>query len=95
MLELRVLRYIVAVADDGGFQRAAARMRVAQPSLSRQVALAERRLGVRLFERQPTRPTPAGESFVASARIILHSMDNLIADVQATYRAAPGKTSKD
>ena len=49
-------RYLVAVADLKGFRRAAEACDVAQPSLSMQVALAERQLGVQIFERDSERP---------------------------------------
>src|SRR5437588_12782 len=50
-LTLRQLQYVIAVADSGSFRRAAELCRVAQPSLSTQIAEVERALGVRLFER--------------------------------------------
>lgn len=88
-IELRVLRYVVAVAEHGGFQRAAERLHMAQPPLSRQIAELERHLGVRLFERRPTRLTPAGEVFVAAARRLLADAETL---VERTRQAAPGAT---
>lgn len=77
-LELRVLRYVVAVADEGGFQRAACRLHLAQPALSRQIRDLERMLEVRLFERRPTRLTPPGEIFVESARKLLADADGMV-----------------
>jgi DNA-binding transcriptional LysR family regulator len=50
-MELRHLRYCVAVADAGSFTLAAARLRVAQQAISRQIADLEWELGVKLFER--------------------------------------------
>jgi LysR family hydrogen peroxide-inducible transcriptional activator len=72
-VSLRQLQYVVAVADLGGFRRAADACHVAQPSLSAQVALAERTLGVQLFERnrRRVRVLPAAEPLVALARRIL------------------------
>jgi len=88
-IELRLMRYVVAVADEGGFQRAAERLHMAQPPLSRQVRDLERELGVRLFERRPTRLTEPGRVFVEGARRILADADGL---AEATRRAARGET---
>jgi LysR family hydrogen peroxide-inducible transcriptional activator len=72
-VSLRQLQYIVAVADLRGFSRAAAACGVAQPSLSMQVALAERQLGVQIFERSPrsVRVSTAGAAIVDQARRVL------------------------
>jgi LysR family hydrogen peroxide-inducible transcriptional activator len=78
---LRQLQYAVAVADERNFRRAAQSCRVAQPSLSAQLAQLEDVLGVRLFERDRRRvlPTRAGEALVARARRILLEADDLVA----------------
>jgi LysR family hydrogen peroxide-inducible transcriptional activator len=70
----------VAVADSGNFRRAAAACHVAQPSLSAQVAQAERALGVRLFERDRRHvlPTPAAEALLARARSLVLAADDLV-----------------
>lgn len=69
-MELRHARYFLAVADQRSVTRAAATVRVAQPSLSRQLRALEDELGCRLFDRGPTgvRLTPAGERFLPMAR---------------------------
>jgi DNA-binding transcriptional LysR family regulator len=77
-IDLRLMRYVVAVAEEGGFQRAAERLVMAQPPLSRQIRDLERELGVTLFERRPAvRLTEAGRVFVESARAILAESDRL------------------
>jgi LysR family hydrogen peroxide-inducible transcriptional activator len=70
---LRQLEYLVAVADLGGFRRAADACHVAQPSLSAQVAQVERALGVQIFERnrRGVRLAPAGAAIVDHARRVL------------------------
>lgn len=72
-VSLRQLQYIVAVADSGGFRRAADVCHVAQPSLSAQIAQAEQALGVQLFERdrRKVRVSAAGVAVVEQARHIL------------------------
>ena len=78
-VSLRQLQYIVAVADRGGFRRAAEACRVAQPSLSAQVALAEEALGVQIFERtqRRVRVTDAGAPLVEQARRVLVAAGDL------------------
>jgi LysR family transcriptional regulator, hydrogen peroxide-inducible genes activator len=79
-LTLRQLQYVVAVADNRSFRRAAQACRVSQPSLSAQLQEAERALGVRLFERDRRRVllTAAGEALVARARRVLVAADDLL-----------------
>ncbi|GII10439.1 transcriptional regulator, LysR family protein [Planomonospora parontospora subsp. parontospora] len=89
-VDLRLMRYVVTIAEEGGFQRAAERLRMAQPPLSRQIRDLERRLGVPLFHRRPTRLTEAGEAFVASARRLLADADSMIELVRATGQGQSG-----
>jgi DNA-binding transcriptional LysR family regulator len=72
-MELHQLRYLVAVAEEGGFTRAAAREHVAQPGVSAQVARLERELGHVLFDRSArgVRLSPAGEAVLPHARAAL------------------------
>jgi LysR family hydrogen peroxide-inducible transcriptional activator len=78
-VSLRQLQYIVAVADFGGFGRAARECHVAQPSLSAQIALAEDQLGVQIFERsrQGVRVSAAGVALVEQARRVLAAQREL------------------
>jgi LysR family carnitine catabolism transcriptional activator len=82
-MELRQLRYVLAVVDHGGFTRAAAAERVAQPSLSQAVRNLERELGVELFHRLGRRValTPAGEALIGPARQVLRDLETVHAAV--------------
>lgn len=81
-VDLRMMRYVIAVADEGGFQKAATSLHIAQPPLSRQISQLERRLGARLFDRRPVRLTPAGEVFVKRARPILTRAQRMVAETR-------------
>src|SRR5207249_4957470 len=74
-MEIHQLRYFVAVADEGSFSRAAAKVRVAQPSLSQQIRKLEAEVGQPLFDRLPRSVvlTEAGRCFIDYARQILAS----------------------
>jgi DNA-binding transcriptional LysR family regulator len=80
-VDLRLVGYFVAVAEHRHFGRAAAALRVAQPSLSRQIRRLEQQIGVRLFDRTPqsTRLTEAGEAFLPRARALLRSATQAVA----------------
>jgi DNA-binding transcriptional LysR family regulator len=76
-MELRHLRYFVAVGEEQHFGRAAARLHVAQPALSRQIQDLEREVGFLLFDRLPrgVRLSAAGKLFLTDARRILQDVD--------------------
>jgi DNA-binding transcriptional LysR family regulator len=78
-MELRHLRYFVAVAEEKNFTRAAERLHIAQPPLSRQIQQLEEELGVVLVEKgaRPLRLTEAGEFFLAHARPLLDQVLDL------------------
>ncbi len=78
---LRQLQYVVAVAEDLSFRRAASRCNVSQPSLSGQIAQLEGALGVRLFDRTHKRVlvTKAGQELVQRAKTSLRDADELVA----------------
>src|SRR6185369_12033208 len=76
-MELRHLRYFVAVAEVLNFTKAAAKLRVAQPSFSRQIRDLEEELGVSLLERNSrfVRLTEAGKAFAREARAVLQQAE--------------------
>src|SRR6185295_9985929 len=76
---LRQLQYLIAVAENLSFRKAAEHCHVAQPSLSAQLAELESSLGVRVFERDRRRVllTSAGHELVERARRILAAADEL------------------
>src|SRR6202012_434648 len=84
-LDLRLVRYFAAVAEHRHFGRAAAELRVAQPSLSRQIRQLEQQLGARLLDRTPhgTRLTEAGEGFLPRAKALLRSAAQAAAATKA------------
>ena len=79
MLDLRQLRYFVAVAEDEHVGRAAERLHISQSPLSRQIAQLEERLELQLFERsqQRIRLTADGRTFLAEARALLTHANRL------------------
>jgi DNA-binding transcriptional LysR family regulator len=79
-MELRHLRYFVAIAEERSFTRAAERLWVAQPGLSSQIRRLESELGIRLFDRH-TRGvtlTQAGDLFFERARVVLAAADDAL-----------------
>ncbi|MGX1185529.1 LysR family cyn operon transcriptional activator [Pseudomonas sp. F-14 TE3623] len=74
---LRHLRYLLAVADHGGFTRAAEALHVSQPTLSQQIRQLEETLGVSLFDRtsRTVKPTDAGLAYIESARRVLVELE--------------------
>src|SRR5215831_12668435 len=94
-MELRHLRYFVAVAEEGGFVRAARRLHVAQPALSRQIRDLERDVGVELIDRDPrsSRLTPAGEAVLHEAKAILDEVSHAIERARRARRGLAGRCS--
>jgi DNA-binding transcriptional LysR family regulator len=88
-MELRHFRYFVAVAEERSFVQAARRLRVAQPSLSKQVRALETELGVTLFDRLPrgVQLTRAGEAFLIEARSTLDAAGRAMASARGAAQA--------
>ncbi|RTL49591.1 MAG: LysR family transcriptional regulator [Bradyrhizobiaceae bacterium] len=87
------LRYFCEVATTGNFGRAAARLHISQPPLSRQIAALERSLGTRLFERtaKGVTLTVAGQHFLTDARDILRSVEQAQRNAAAAERGEAGQ----
>ena len=91
-MELRHLRYFAAVVDAGGVSRAAARLRLTQPALGRQVRDLERELGVRLFDRIGRRVqlTAEGEDLLVRCRTLLTDAESLVERSRALTSGTTG-----
>ncbi len=87
------MRYVVAVAETGGFTRAAERCHVVQSALSHQIARLEKDLGARLFDRtsRSVRLTAAGEAFLPVARQALDAAERARAEVEAVTAGLRGQ----
>jgi DNA-binding transcriptional LysR family regulator len=92
-MELRHLRYFLAVAEELSFTRAARRLRIGQPPLSLQIKALEVELGLLLFERTKRRValTAAGERFLVSTRQILAEAEHAVAEARRAARGEIGE----
>jgi DNA-binding transcriptional LysR family regulator len=92
-MELRQLRYFVAVAEELHFRRAAARLHISQPPLSQQIRQLEDELGCRLLARTRRRVelTPAGDAFLRDARTLLAELEGA---VETARRIDSGQTGR-
>jgi DNA-binding transcriptional LysR family regulator len=90
--ELRLIRYFVAVAEEGNVTRAAERLHMAQPPLSAAVRQLEQQLGVALLDRssRQVRLTAAGEELLERGRELLARAEAVVRDVQAIERSPTG-----
>src|SRR6266545_6556633 len=94
-MELRHLRYFIAVAEEKHVTRAAERLGMQQPPLSQQIRALERELDVQLFRRKPrgVELTDAGSALLADARAILAQIDHAFATTKRTARGEQGQIS--
>ncbi len=95
VLDIKPLRYFVTLAETLHFGRAAARLHLSQPPLSRQLAALEAQLGVKLLERNSrgVALTAAGERFHADARAILASFAQAVENARAAAAGSAGSLS--
>src|SRR5204863_221401 len=93
LMELRHLRYFVAVAHEGHITRAAERLRMQQPPLSQQIRALEREVDAQLFVRHPrgVALTDAGRSFLADAEAILAQAEHAKIRARRTARGETGR----
>lgn len=94
-IDIRRLRYFLAVCDHGGFSRAAVAIGVAQPALTRQIQLLEQHLGVELVTRNGRNalPTEAGQALQTEARDHLEGLDQLVERVRRDFSDQPTRVS--
>ncbi|MDQ0058602.1 LysR family transcriptional regulator [Paenibacillus harenae] len=94
-MDLRQLKYFVAIAEEGQITRAAKRLNMEQPPLSRQLKLIEEELGVTLFDRggKGLKLTDAGRLLMEKAESLLFQFDDAIREVQETEEGARGVLS--
>jgi DNA-binding transcriptional LysR family regulator len=92
-MELRHLRYFIAVAEEGHITRAAERLGMQQPPLSQQIRALERELDVQLLRRKPrgVELTEAGQALLEDARSILAHIDHAFATTRRTSRGELGR----
>ena len=87
-VSLSQIRYFVAVAEEGNVGRAAQRLHVAQPPISRHIRALEDEIGTQLFERTPRGMTllPPGRVFLDHARVVLAALDHAVIATRAEVK---------
>lgn len=92
-IELRHLRYFIAVAEELHFGRAAQRLNISQPPLSQQIQILEQEIGARLFARtnRSVRLTAAGQQFLLDARLILQNVAQAADKAARLHRGDEGE----
>src|SRR5262249_8885808 len=93
VIDVKRLRYFIAVCKHGGFSRAASVIGVAQPALTRQVQLLERELGLKLIARngRGAKPTEEGRFLLARSIQYLDGLDNLLVELKQRFSRMNGQ----
>ena len=92
MIETRLLRQFIAVAEELNFRRAAERLHMAQPPLSQAILRLEQHLGYPVFERSNRKVslTAAGTAFLATARQVLAALEQGVAETRRVAQGSAG-----
>ncbi|WP_052248877.1 LysR family transcriptional regulator [Leisingera sp. ANG-Vp] len=91
-LKIRQIQVVLAIADMGNLLRAAGKLHITQPAISKALTVIEEDIGERLFDRTPygARPTPAGEVVIRHGRNVLADIQRMQDDLEATLRGDTG-----
>lgn len=94
-IDLRRLRYFIAVCDHGGISRAASALGMAQPALTRQIQLLEKELGLSLILRsgRGAEPSEPGKFLLFRARENIEALDGLVRDARLMFATSSGQIS--
>lgn len=94
-MDIKQLKYFIAIAEEGSISKAAKRLHMAQPPLSQQLKALEAELGIELFERHTRKLeiTSAGQAMYHKAKQILQLMDITIKEVKDINDGLAGKLS--
>jgi DNA-binding transcriptional LysR family regulator len=92
-MELRHLRYFVTVAEELHFRKAAEKLHIVQPALSKQISALERELGIQLLDRDRRHVslTPAGQAFMEEALEVLAQADGAVSRARSVSRGEVGR----